>query len=97
MLNFKWFDTYTYAAASYIRFVTLVSVPFFFFSPETKRMQEYSRQHIRNILDEKKKLNDKLELKMKNLKILSENLAKKEALTELERQKLDEEKKKVMF
>ncbi|CAA7020016.1 unnamed protein product [Microthlaspi erraticum] len=64
------------------------------YKEETKRMQEYSRQHIRNILDEKKKLNDVLELKMKNLKIFSENLAKKEALTELERQKLDEEKKK---
>uniref|UniRef100_A0A1J3JZ18 Factor of DNA methylation 5 n=1 Tax=Noccaea caerulescens TaxID=107243 RepID=A0A1J3JZ18_NOCCA len=64
------------------------------YKEETKRMQEYSRQHIQSILYEKQKLNYKLELKMKDLKILSENLAKKEALTELERQKLDEEKKK---
>lgn len=66
-------------------------------SPETKKMQEFSRENINRIFREKERLSNELEAKMNNLKIWSKQLDKKQALTELERQKLDEDKKKVIF
>lgn len=60
-------------------------------------MQEFSRRNINRILEEKDRLSNELESKMEELKKWSKNLDKKEALTELERQKLDEEKKKVIY
>ncbi|CAN8233548.1 unnamed protein product [Cochlearia groenlandica] len=64
------------------------------YKKETKIMQEVSRRTIRKILEKKDMLTDELESKMKELKVWSKELDKKEALTELERQQLDEEKKK---
>jgi len=57
-------------------------------------MQELSREKINRIFREKERLTNELEAKMNNLKIWSKQLDKKQALTELERQKLDEDKKK---
>ncbi|ESQ27119.1 hypothetical protein EUTSA_v10018261mg [Eutrema salsugineum] len=65
------------------------------YKKETKRMQELSRHKIDEILREKEWLSNELESKMKNLKLWSKELNKKEALTELERQRLDEDKKKI--
>ncbi|VVB11528.1 unnamed protein product [Arabis nemorensis] len=64
------------------------------YKEETKRMQELSRRNVNRILEEKDRLSNELESKMTKLKNWSKELDKKEALTELERQKLDEEKKK---
>lgn len=58
-------------------------------------MQEFSRENINRIFREKERLTNELEAKMNNLKVWSKQLDKKQALTELERQKLDEDKKKV--
>ena len=51
---------------------------------------------IQKILNDKERLSNELEKKMQKLSEWSKALDKKEALTELERQKLDEEKKKVV-
>ena len=61
------------------------------------RLQRLDRGKVRRILDEQEKL--KLQLKNKNnrLESWSKELNKREALTERERQKLDEEKKKVIY
>ncbi|KAF8103075.1 hypothetical protein N665_0188s0034 [Sinapis alba] len=64
------------------------------YKEETKRMQEFSQRNIDRILKEKEMLSKKLEYRMKDLKTWSKELDKKQALTELERQKLEEEKKK---
>ncbi|CAH2067945.1 unnamed protein product [Thlaspi arvense] len=64
------------------------------YKEETKRMQEVSRHNIDRILKEKDRLSNELDHKMRKLKLWSKELDKKEALTELERQKLDEDKKK---
>ena len=52
---------------------------------------------IQKILNDKERLSNELEKKMQKLSEWSKALDKKEALTELERQKLDEEKKKVII
>ncbi|KAJ4884772.1 Factor of DNA methylation 5 [Raphanus sativus] len=64
------------------------------YKEETKRMQEYSQRNVYRILQEKEMLSKKLEYKMKDLETWSKELDKKQALTELERQNLEEEKKK---
>ncbi|KAL1205572.1 Factor of DNA methylation 5 [Cardamine amara subsp. amara] len=64
------------------------------YKEETKRMQEISRHNVNRILEVKERLSNELESKVHNLKNWSKELAKREALTELERQKLDEDKKK---
>lgn len=58
-------------------------------------MQDYSQRNVYRILQEKEMLSKKLEYRMKDLETWSKELDKKQALTELERQKLEEEKKKV--
>lgn len=55
-----------------------------------------SVRSIQKILEDKERLSNELETKMVRLQNWSKELEKKEALTELERQKLDEEKKKVI-
>ncbi|CAL5361604.1 unnamed protein product [Camellia sinensis] len=62
------------------------------FYEETRKMQRLAREHIRRILDEQEMLNFELENKRKELDTWSKQLNKREALTERERQKLDEEK-----
>lgn len=59
-------------------------------------MQRLAQNHVRRILEEQEKLNYELESKRKELDSWSKELNKREALTERERQKLDEEKKKVI-
>ncbi|KAF5957196.1 hypothetical protein HYC85_004421 [Camellia sinensis] len=65
------------------------------FYEETRKMQRLAREHIRRILDEQETLNYELEAKRKELDSWSKQLNKREALTERERQKLDEEKEKL--
>jgi hypothetical protein len=60
-------------------------------------MQRLSRDNVRRIFDEHEKLNHELETKKKKLDSWSKQLNKREALTERERQKLDEDKKKVIY
>ncbi|GMP34489.1 hypothetical protein CsSME_00007331 [Camellia sinensis var. sinensis] len=67
------------------------------FYEETRKMQRLAREHIRRILDEQETLNYELEAKRKELDSWSKQLNKREALTERERQKLDEEKEKVIY
>ncbi|XP_047338047.1 factor of DNA methylation 1-like isoform X1 [Impatiens glandulifera] len=55
-------------------------------------MQRLAREHVRSILDEQEKMNYELEVKRKDLDAWNRQLNKREALTERERQKLDEEK-----
>ncbi|XP_062008019.1 factor of DNA methylation 1-like [Rosa rugosa] len=64
------------------------------FVEESRRMQTMSRDNVRRILDEQEKLNYELEFKKKKLDSWRKELNKREALTERERQKLDEDKKK---
>lgn len=61
---------------------------------ESRKMQRLAQNHVRRILEEQEKLNYELESKRKELDSWSKELNKREALTERERQKLDEEKKK---
>lgn len=60
-------------------------------------MQRLSRDNVRRIFEEHEKLNHELETKQKKLDSWSKQLNKREALTERERQKLDEDKKQVMY
>lgn len=55
-----------------------------------------SLRKIQSILADKERLRDELEVKTQELQKKSKALDKMEALTELERQKLDEDKKKVV-
>lgn len=64
------------------------------FYEESRKMQRIAREHIRRILDEQETLNHELEVKRKELDSWSKQLNRREALTERERQKLDEEKEK---
>ncbi|XP_058195802.1 factor of DNA methylation 1-like [Rhododendron vialii] len=64
------------------------------FYEESRKMQRLAREHIRRILDEQETLNHELEVKRKELDSWSKQLNRREALTERERQKLDEEKEK---
>ncbi|CAF2115106.1 hypothetical protein Bca4012_096614 [Brassica carinata] len=64
------------------------------YAEETKKMHQMSIRSIQKILEDKERLSNELEAKMLRLKNWSKELEKKETLTELERQKLDEEKKK---
>ncbi|XP_062176533.1 factor of DNA methylation 1-like [Alnus glutinosa] len=64
------------------------------FLAEIRKMQRLSRDNVRRIFDEHEKLNHELETKKKKLDSWSKQLNKREALTERERQKLDEDKQK---
>uniref|UniRef100_A0A7N0RCE7 XH/XS domain-containing protein n=1 Tax=Kalanchoe fedtschenkoi TaxID=63787 RepID=A0A7N0RCE7_KALFE len=62
------------------------------FAEENRKMQNQSRDNLHRILAEQEKLNLELEKKKKELDSWGKELSKREALTELERQKLEEEK-----
>ncbi|XP_062089971.1 factor of DNA methylation 1 [Humulus lupulus] len=64
------------------------------FVEETRKMQRSAREHVRRVIEEKEKLSFDLEMKKKKLDSWSKEINKREALTEREREKLDEEKKK---
>lgn len=65
--------------------------------PETKKLQQLARQNIRRILDEQEQMSHDLDEKKKKIDMWSKQLNKREALTERERQKLDEDKQKVKW
>lgn len=65
--------------------------------PETRKMQRLAREHVKRVLDEQEVLNADLEKRRKKLDSWSKELNKREALTEREKQKLDEEKQKVII
>lgn len=76
----------------------LMSTFIYFISiSESRKMQRLAQNHVRRILEEQEKLNYELESKRKELDSWSKELNKREALTERERQKLDEEKRKVIL
>lgn len=60
-------------------------------------MQRLAREHVRRVLQEQEKMNYELETKKKELDARSKELSKREALTEREKQKLDEDLKKVEY
>ncbi|KAI3455251.1 hypothetical protein Pfo_011914 [Paulownia fortunei] len=64
------------------------------FYEETRKLQRIAREHIKRVLDEQEMLNLELENKKRRLDSWSKELNKREALTERERQKLEEEKTK---
>ncbi|KAF8041778.1 hypothetical protein BT93_A0395 [Corymbia citriodora subsp. variegata] len=64
------------------------------FVEETRRMQRLQRDKIQRILFEQEKLSNELEKKKRKIDSWSKELNKRETLTERERQKLDEDKKK---
>ncbi|KAJ9689281.1 hypothetical protein PVL29_014788 [Vitis rotundifolia] len=64
------------------------------FYEETRKMQRLARDHVQRILGEQEKLNYELDSKRKELDSWSKELNKREALTEREKQKLDDDKKK---
>ncbi|KAF2321502.1 hypothetical protein GH714_000151 [Hevea brasiliensis] len=63
------------------------------FLEERRKMQRLQRDNLHRIMEEAENLNDELEAKKRKLDCWSKELNKREALTERERQKLDEEKK----
>ncbi|CAJ1951393.1 unnamed protein product [Sphenostylis stenocarpa] len=64
------------------------------FEEESRNMQRRARNEVRRILDEQEKLSSELEEKRRKLDSWSRDLNKREVLTDQERQKLAEEKKK---
>ncbi|XP_059644732.1 factor of DNA methylation 1-like [Cornus florida] len=64
------------------------------FYEESRKMQRLAREHVKRVLDEQEMLNYQLDKKKKDLDSWSKELNKREVLTERERQKLDDEKKK---
>ncbi|XP_071729397.1 factor of DNA methylation 1-like [Rutidosis leptorrhynchoides] len=66
------------------------------FYEETKKLQRMSNDHIKRLLDEQEVLHADLEKRRKKLDLRSKELSRREALTEQEKQKLEEEKKKVI-
>jgi len=60
-------------------------------------MQRRARNEVRRILDEQEKLSSELDEKRRKLDAWSRDLNKREVLTDQERQKLAEDKKKVMY
>ncbi|KAI3902867.1 hypothetical protein MKW92_046874 [Papaver armeniacum] len=61
---------------------------------EMRKLQRTAREHTRRVLWENDKLKDDLDSQRKQLELRSKELNKQEALTELERRKLDEEMSK---
>lgn len=63
------------------------------FCDERRKMQRIARDHVRMVLEEQQRMNYDLEVKRKELDLRNKKLTKNEALTERERQRLDEENK----
>ncbi|KAF9613333.1 hypothetical protein IFM89_007062 [Coptis chinensis] len=64
------------------------------YNEEMRKMQRVAREHTRKIFDENQKLKDELEFQRRELERRSRELNKHETLTELEKNKLDEEMEK---
>ena len=65
------------------------------FVSETRKLQRASREDIQRILAEQERLNSEVEKWAKKIERWSKELNKREALTDRERQRLEEERKKV--
>lgn len=64
------------------------------FVEESRSMQRKAREEVRRILEEQEKLSNELDEKRRKLDSWSRDLNKREVLTDQERQKLEEDKKK---
>ncbi|CAK8574569.1 unnamed protein product [Lathyrus sativus] len=64
------------------------------FVEESRSMQRKAREEVRRILEEQEKLSNELDEKMRKLDSWSRDLNKREVITDQERQKLEEDKKK---
>ncbi|KAK9066047.1 hypothetical protein SSX86_015449 [Deinandra increscens subsp. villosa] len=64
------------------------------FLEEKRKMQRLAQDHMKRVLDEQEMLNAELEKRRKKLDSWSKELTKRDALTEPEKQILDEEKQK---
>ncbi|KAG9152927.1 hypothetical protein Leryth_012547 [Lithospermum erythrorhizon] len=64
------------------------------FYEETRRMQVIARENVKRVLDEQERFHSELESKKRKLASWSRELNKREALTERDKQKLEEEKNK---
>nr|XP_027190456.1 LOW QUALITY PROTEIN: factor of DNA methylation 1-like [Cicer arietinum] len=64
------------------------------FLAESRSMQRKAREEVRRILEEQEKLSNELDKKRRKLDSWSRDLNKREVLTDQERQKLEEDKKK---
>ncbi|KAK6139548.1 hypothetical protein DH2020_026694 [Rehmannia glutinosa] len=64
------------------------------FNEETRKLQQIARNHIKRVVDEQEMLKIELENEKRQLDSWRKELNKREALTERERQKLEEEKAK---
>ncbi|GAV72363.1 XS domain-containing protein/zf-XS domain-containing protein, partial [Cephalotus follicularis] len=65
------------------------------FVEETRNLQRYARHSVQRILEEQEKLSYELETRKRKLDNRSKELNKREAMTEPEKQKLDDERKKL--
>ncbi|CAI0411887.1 unnamed protein product [Linum tenue] len=64
------------------------------FVEETRKMQRVARDNVHRILAEQERMNNELELRKKKIDNWTKELNKREALTDRERQRLDEDMKK---
>ncbi|CAN1797809.1 Factor of DNA methylation 1 [Linum perenne] len=64
------------------------------FVEETRRMQKLARENVHRILFEQEKMNNELESRRRKIDSWTKELNKREALTDRERQKLEEDMKK---
>ncbi|CAL1387046.1 unnamed protein product [Linum trigynum] len=64
------------------------------FVEETRKMQRVARDNVHRILAEQERMNNELELKKKKIDNWTKELNKREALTDRERQRLDEDMRK---
>ncbi|KAK2378456.1 protein INVOLVED IN DE NOVO [Trifolium repens] len=64
------------------------------FVEESRSMQRKAREELHRIFEEQEKMSNELDEKMRKLDSWSRDLNKREVLTDQERQKLDEDKKK---
>ncbi|PON57283.1 Zinc finger-XS domain containing protein [Parasponia andersonii] len=64
------------------------------FDEEIRKLQRNARENVRRILDEQEKMSNDIDSKKKKLDSWSKEINKREAVTEREREKLDEDKRK---
>ncbi|PIA65420.1 hypothetical protein AQUCO_00100722v1 [Aquilegia coerulea] len=90
----EWETKYNIANISLCRVVEEKELLEQAYNEEMMKLQRVAREHTRKICEENTKLKDDLEHHRRKMEQQSKELDKQEALTELERNKLDEEKKK---
>ncbi|OVA17165.1 putative domain XH [Macleaya cordata] len=90
----KWQSKYDETSRSLIRMSEDKDRLLQAYNEEMRKLQRAARDHTRRILGENDKLKDDLDSQRKQLERRSKELNKQEALTEIERRKLDEERSK---